>query len=50
VEPPANPARFRQKHAEELGVALPLAATAPDNLAKWVPAIAAVVGREERLL
>jgi hypothetical protein len=31
-------------------VALPPAATAPDNLAKGVPAIAAVVCREERLL
>jgi plasmid replication initiation protein len=39
-----------QKRAEELGVALPPAATAPDNLAKWVPAIAVVVCREERLL
>jgi plasmid replication initiation protein len=39
-----------QKRAEELGVALPAAATAPDNLVKWVPAIAAIVCREERLL
>jgi plasmid replication initiation protein len=38
-----------EKRAQELGVQLPPAATAPENLAKWVPAIAAHICREERL-
>jgi plasmid replication initiation protein len=48
----AEPAvRLRwQKRAEELGVTVPKAASAPENLAKWVPAIAGVICREERLL
>jgi hypothetical protein len=43
--------RFRwQRRAEELGVTLPAAAAAPENLAKWVPAIAQLICREERLI
>lgn len=42
--------RFRwQKRAEELGVGLPAAAAAPENLVKWVPSIARLICREERL-
>lgn len=43
-------ARFKwMKRAEELGVHLPPAATAQENLAKWITSIAALVCREERL-
>jgi plasmid replication initiation protein len=43
-------ARFRwAKRAENLGLTLPSAATAPHNLAKWVPAVAGLIVREERL-
>ena len=43
--------RFRwQKRAEELGVILPAAASAPENLIKWVPAVARIICREERLI
>ena len=43
-------ARFKwMNRAKELGVHLPPAATAPENLVKWVPPIAALVCREERL-
>jgi hypothetical protein len=43
--------RFRwQKRAEELGVILPAAASAPENLSKWVPAVARIICREERLI
>ena len=43
--------RFRwQKRAEELGVSLPAAAAAPENLVKWVPSIARLICREERLM
>lgn len=38
------------ERAKELGVALPAAATAPTNLRKWVPSIADLIVREERLL
>ena len=42
--------RFRwQKRAEELGVSLPSAASAPENLAKWVSSVARLICREERL-
>jgi hypothetical protein len=42
--------RFRwQKRAEELGLALPAAASAQENLVKWVPAIAQIICREEGL-
>ncbi len=43
----------RQKWAErarQVGITLPAAATAPNNLRKWVPAIADCIVREERLL
>ncbi|MGE3283107.1 MAG: replication initiation protein [Alphaproteobacteria bacterium] len=43
--------RFRwQKRAEELGLMLPAAASAPENLAKWVPAIAQLICLEENLI
>jgi plasmid replication initiation protein len=43
--------RFRwQKRAEELGVSLPLAASAPENLVKWVSSVARLICREERLI
>jgi hypothetical protein len=43
-------ARFRwAKRAENLGLTLPPAATAPHNFAKWVPAVAGLIVREERL-
>ena len=38
-----------ENRAKELGVRLPPAATASENLAKWVPSIAALICREERL-
>lgn len=38
------------ERAKQLGVILPTAATAPSNLRKWVPAIADLIVREERLL
>jgi hypothetical protein len=38
-----------QKRAEELGVVLPAAAVAAENLFKWVPAVAQLICREERL-
>ena len=37
------------KEAEHLGVALPPAASARENLAKWVPAIATLIVKAERL-
>ncbi|MQP68111.1 RepB family plasmid replication initiator protein [Niveispirillum sp. SYP-B3756] len=37
------------KRAEELGMTLPPAATAKDNLRKWVPALAEIVVDEEHL-
>lgn len=44
------PTRFRwQKEAETMGVKLPPAATARENLALWVPAIAKVICRTENL-
>ena len=43
-------ARFRwAKRAEDLGLTLPAAATAPHNLVQWVPAVAGLIVREERL-
>jgi hypothetical protein len=43
--------RFRwQKRAEELGVSLPPAASAPENLVKWVSSVARLICREERLV
>lgn len=36
-----------QKRAEELGVVVPKAAVAPENLGKWVPAIARILVQEE---
>ena len=43
-------ARFHwAKRAEDLGLTMPPAATAPHNLAKWVPAVAGLIVREERL-
>jgi len=43
--------RFRwQKRAEDLGVVIPAAACAPENLPKWVPAIALLICQEEKLL
>ena len=42
--------RFKwQKRAEELGMQLPPAAAAPENLAKWASSIATLICREERL-
>jgi plasmid replication initiation protein len=42
--------RFKwQKRAEELGMRLPPAAAAPENLAKWASSIATLICREERL-
>jgi hypothetical protein len=38
-----------QKRAEELGVVLPPAAAARENLSKWVPAIATLIVEEEGL-
>jgi plasmid replication initiation protein len=38
-----------QKRAEELGVQIPEAATARENLHKWVPAIAPLLVEEERV-
>jgi hypothetical protein len=44
-------ARFRwQKRAEELGVNLPPAASAPENLVKWVSSVARLICIEERLI
>ncbi|MBJ7417401.1 MAG: hypothetical protein JHC88_18440, partial [Niveispirillum sp.] len=37
------------KRAEELGMTLPPAASAKDNLRKWVPALAVLIVEEERL-
>lgn len=37
------------KRAEQLGMTLPPAATAKENLKKWVPALAEVIVEEERL-
>ncbi|MCW2242286.1 replication initiation protein [Azospirillum canadense] len=37
------------KHAEAAGVALPKGATAPENLAKWVPVVAAAIAETENL-
>lgn len=38
------------ERARQVGIALPVAATAPTNLRKWVPAFADVIVAEERLL